>query len=116
MVVALIKPTTFDDAMDKTFTAEEVHREEAIENENAKKISSGTTGSWVKRGGQFKNKNKKQKFAARNENRSVCETYGKAHKTELCWRTTGACLVCGSLEHRTAQCPRARRDDRAPYQ
>ena len=93
MVVALIKPTTFDDAMDKTFTAEEVHKEEAIENENAKKISSGTTGSWVKRGGQFKNKNKKQKFAA-------YEACGKAHKTELCWRTTGACLVCGSLEHR----------------
>lgn len=113
MVVALNKPTIFDVAVNRAFTAEEVYREEATK--NAKRSSSVTTSSWVKRGGQFKNKNKKQKFAARSENKPVCETCGKAHRTELCWRITGACLVCGSLKHQMAQCPRAKRDNRTSY-
>ncbi|XXG85952.1 hypothetical protein AAC387_Pa11g0946 [Persea americana] len=111
------RPTTFDDAVDRAYTAEEVHREELAENESTKRSSGEkSTGSWFKKGGRFKDKNKKQKFTARTENKPVCETCGKAHKTELCWRTTGACLVCGSLEHKRAQCPKARRDDRAPSQ
>ena len=79
MVVASNNPTTFGDAVDKAFMAEEVYREELVE--NAKSSSSGTTtGSWFKRGGgQFKNKNKKQKFAARTDNKLICETCGKAH-------------------------------------
>ena len=32
---------------------------------------------------------------------------GRKHKGE-CWRLTGACLVCGSSEHRVKDCPRAR--------
>ena len=49
MIVASNKPTTSDDVVDRAFTTEEGHREEAIENENAKRSSSGTTGYWVKR-------------------------------------------------------------------
>ena len=45
IIVASNKPTTFDDTVDRVFTAEEVHREEAIENENTKRSGSGTTGS-----------------------------------------------------------------------
>ena len=79
------KPTTFDDAVDRGYTAREVHREEIAENESAKRSSSEkSTGSWFKKGGQFKGKNKKHKFNARTENKQVCETCGKAHKTELC--------------------------------
>ena len=111
------KPTTINDVVDRAYMAEEVQREEIAENESAKRSSSEkSTGSWFKRGGQLKGKNKKQKFTARTENKPVCETCGKAHKTELCWRTTGACLVCGSLEHKMVQCPRVSRDDRALYQ
>ena len=32
---------------------------------------------------------------------------GKNHKGE-CWRLTGACLICGSKEHRARDCSRAR--------
>ena len=32
---------------------------------------------------------------------------GKNHKGE-CWRLTGACLICGSKEHRERDCSRAR--------
>ena len=34
----------------------------------------------------------------------------------MCWRTTEACLACGSLEHIMVQCLRGMRDNRAPYQ
>ena len=79
-VLASNKPNTFSDAINRAFTAEEVHKEEIVE--NAKKSSSGTTRSWFKKGGgQFKNKNKRQKFASRTKNKPVCETCGKAHKT-----------------------------------
>ena len=43
MVLASNKPNTFSEAVDRAFTAKEVHREEMAE--NAKKSSSGTTGS-----------------------------------------------------------------------
>ena len=50
MVMASNKPTTFDDAIDRSFTAEEVHREEMAK--NSKRSGGGTiTGSWFKRGG-----------------------------------------------------------------
>ena len=112
-MVAGHKPTTFDDAVDRVFTAEEIHREKTAANT---KISGD---SWFKNGGQSKDKRQKQRFVARNErngNRPVCENCGKAHRTDLCWRTTGACVVRGSLEQKMTQCPRARRDTKAPYQ
>ena len=36
-----------------------------------------------------------------------CTHYGRKHKGE-CRRLTGACLVCGSNEHKVRDCPRAR--------
>ena len=36
-----------------------------------------------------------------------CTHCGRKHKGE-CWRFTGACLVCGSNEHKVRDCPRAR--------
>ena len=111
IVVACHKPTTFDDAIDRAFTAEDMHREEMVE--DTKSNSSSTTSSWFKKGGKFKNKG--QKNVVHSENRPICETHRKAHQTETCWRTTGACLICGSLEQRMSHCPRARRDNRASY-
>ena len=108
IVVACQKPTTFDDAIDRAYTAEEVHEEEL--NMNTKR--SGRL--WFKKGGQFKNK--KKRSAARNENKPVCETCRNAHKTKSSWRNTGACLICGSIEHRISCCPRVRRDNRDPQQ
>ena len=35
-----------------------------------------------------------------------CTHYGRRHKGE-CWRLTGACLACGSNEHKIKDCPRA---------
>ena len=112
IVVAGQKPTTFDDAVNRAFTTEEIHREKTAV--NTKKSGD----SWFKKGGQPMDKKQKQRFVARNErneSRPICETCGKAHRTEFCWKTTGACLVCGSLGYIMAQCPRARRDDKAPY-
>ena len=118
MVVASNKPTTFDDAVDRAFTAEEVHREESAD--SAKRSSSGTTThantSWSRRGGPVQDRGKRQRFNARTEDKPVCGTCGKFHRTEACWRTAGACLIYGFMEHKMFQCPRARRDDRAPYQ
>ena len=34
-----------------------------------------------------------------------CATCGKGHMGE-CWRRTGACLSCGSMEYRLKECPR----------
>ena len=36
-----------------------------------------------------------------------CPHCGKKHKGE-CWKLTGACLGCGSTEHKVKDCPRAR--------
>ena len=36
-----------------------------------------------------------------------CTHCGRRHKRE-CWRLTGACLACGSNEHKIKDCPRAR--------
>ena len=36
-----------------------------------------------------------------------CPHCGRNHKGE-CWKLTGACLVCGSNEHKVKDCPRAR--------
>ena len=36
-----------------------------------------------------------------------CTHCGRKHKGK-CWRLTGACLVCGSNEHKVKVCPRAR--------
>ena len=94
IIVACQKPTKFDDVVDRAYTTEEIHREEVAMNANTKRSGS----SWFKKGGQFKNK--KQRSVARNENKSVCETCGKAHRTEACWRITKACLTCGSMKHR----------------
>ena len=35
-----------------------------------------------------------------------CPHCGRNHKGE-CWKLTGACLVCGSTEHKVKDCPRA---------
>ena len=56
IVFASQKPITFDDAVDRAFTAKEVHREKLAEKaENTKRSGD----SWFKKGGQFNNKNKK---------------------------------------------------------
>ncbi|RWR86324.1 reverse transcriptase [Cinnamomum micranthum f. kanehirae] len=110
MVLASQMPMHFDDAVDRAYTAEEVHREELELNASSKRSS----GPWFKKGG--KDENKKQKSDAKTEGKTVCGTCEKAHKTEVCWRNTGACLACGSMEHKMAQCPRIKRDNQAPQQ
>ena len=37
----------------------------------------------------------------------ICPHCERKHKGE-CWRLTGACLVCGSNEHKVIDCPRER--------
>ena len=44
---------------------------------------------------------------SRGQTAPHCFHYGKNHKGE-CWRLTGACLICGSKEHRSRDCSRAR--------
>ena len=45
--------------------------------------------------------------ASRGQTAPHCSHYGKNHKGE-CWRLTGACLICGSKEHKARDCSRAR--------
>ena len=45
--------------------------------------------------------------ASRGQTAPHCSYCGKNHKGE-CWRLTGACLICGSNEHRARDCSRAR--------
>ena len=45
--------------------------------------------------------------ASRGQTAPHCSNYGRNHKGE-CWRLTGACLICGSKEHRARDCSRAR--------
>ena len=45
--------------------------------------------------------------ASRGQTAPHCFHCGKNHKGE-CWRLTGACLICGSKEHRARDCSRAR--------
>ena len=44
---------------------------------------------------------------SRGEITPHCSHCGRNHKGE-CWRLTGACLICGSKEHRARDCSRAR--------
>ena len=44
--------------------------------------------------------------ASRGQTAPHCSHCGKNHKGE-CWRLTGACLICGSKEHRAKDCSRA---------
>ncbi|KAA3461860.1 reverse transcriptase [Gossypium australe] len=43
--------------------------------------------------------------AAANNGIPPCAVCGKGHTGE-CWRRIGACLSCGSMEHRIRECPR----------
>ena len=45
--------------------------------------------------------------SSRGPNPPYCTHCGRRHKGE-CWRLTGACLACGSNEHKIKDCPRAR--------
>ena len=45
--------------------------------------------------------------ASRGKTAPHCSHCRKNHKRE-CWRLTGACLICGSKEHRARDCSRAR--------
>ena len=45
--------------------------------------------------------------ASRGQTAPHCSHCGRNHKGE-CWRLTGACLICGSKEHRARDCSRAR--------
>ena len=45
--------------------------------------------------------------ASRGQTAPHCSHCGKNHKGE-CWRLIGACLICGSKEHRARDCSRAR--------
>ena len=44
---------------------------------------------------------------SRGQTAPYCSDCGRNHKGE-CWRLTGACLICGSKEHRARDCSRAR--------
>ena len=45
--------------------------------------------------------------ASRGQTAPHCSHCGRNHKGE-CWRLTGACLICGSKEHRARDCSRTR--------
>ena len=45
--------------------------------------------------------------ASRGQTAPHCSHCGRNHKGE-CWRLTGACLICGSKEHKARDCSRAR--------
>ena len=45
--------------------------------------------------------------ASRGQTAPHCSHCGRNHKGE-CWRLTGACLICGSKEHRAIDCSRVR--------
>ena len=45
--------------------------------------------------------------ASRGQDVSRCSHCGRKHKGD-CWRLTGACLGCGSMEHKIRECTRAR--------
>ena len=45
--------------------------------------------------------------ASRGQTAPHCSHCGRNHKGE-CWRLTGACLICGSKEHRARDCSKAR--------
>ena len=117
IVLAGRRPTTLDGAVDRAYIAEEVQREKEAGAAIAKKDSEGN-----KKGGRPRHKRQRRRSnpsdekSERRENKPVCDTCGKTHRTELCWRTTGACSVCSSMEHKMAYCPKARRDVKAPYQ
>ena len=44
--------------------------------------------------------------ASRGQDVSRCSHCGRKHKGD-CWRVTGACLGCGSMEHKIRECNRA---------
>ncbi|MQL97832.1 hypothetical protein Taro_030531 [Colocasia esculenta] len=44
-----------------------------------------------------------------------CKHYDKlGHTTDECWRKVGACLCCGSREHRIPECPLLKENERRP--
>ncbi|MQM19261.1 hypothetical protein Taro_052263 [Colocasia esculenta] len=45
-------------------------------------------------------------FTPSARNKPKCKHYDKlGHTSEECWRKVGACLCCGSREHRIPDCP-----------
>ena len=102
-VVAYKRPETFDDAVDWGFSAEEVG---SMKRANECKRNPSYSGT-----GRSPKKQKGVVIGA-----PKCDTCGKGHPTERCWRNTGACIICGSMEHRAAACPRDRRGPRVPQQ
>ena len=99
-VVAFKRPETFDDAVDRGFSAEEVALRK-----NADDFKRNP--SYLRKGQQ----QKKMKGVASGSGvaKPRCNNCGKmGHASETCWRALGACLVCGSMEHRAATCPRTR--------
>ena len=83
IVVACHKPTTFDDAIDRAFTAEEVHREEMAE--NTKSSSNDTTSSLRNEGNskiKIKIKSLLQGVRTNQSMRLVEKLTGLKHVTE----------------------------------
>lgn len=105
------KPATFDDAIDRAYTTKEIQRDK--ESVNTKRSGD----SLFKKGGKSKNK-KQNKDSFRGMRGLRIGQFVRlvvSSQIELCWRTTRACLISSSMEHKMVQCLRARRDDRAPY-
>ena len=97
------RPKTFDDAVDKAYTTEEM----AMKKRNADPKKSA-----FQFGKGFQQKGQRGVVIGAPK----CDTCGKGHLTKRCWRNTGACIICRSMEHRAAACPRDRRGYRAPQQ
>ena len=38
--------------------------------------------------------------------KTKCKFYGKQHGNKECWKVSGKCLRCGSLDHKIKDCPR----------
>ena len=102
-VVSNKRPETFDDVVDRGFSVQEVALLRRT-NEFKRNPSYSGTGRSPK---------KQKGVVIGTPKRNTC---GKGHLTKRCWRNTGACIVCGSMEHRAAACPRNRMRPRAPQQ
>ncbi|MQL68706.1 hypothetical protein Taro_000979 [Colocasia esculenta] len=89
----------------------------SIRNPNSQEIVSITVSIWKKTvlpnnreiAGKQKMKrskeNKKNKKAKKQANEACASCHKSGHIKENYWRRLGACLKCGSLEHRISECP-----------
>lgn len=82
-VVVCMRPETFNDVVDSAYTAEELAiKKRAMD---PKRSSSHFNKGYLQN---------RRKGVVIGSSVPKCDTCGKGHMTEKCWRNTGACVVC----------------------